>query len=72
MKKITNEAPRLYLFFLPMPMNEQALELGLERVREFNKSKKAMIYWVDEEDIEKIENLKADVRVKSLEKRIRL
>ena len=43
-------------------------KLGLERVREFNKSKKAMIYWVDEEDLEKIGNLKADVRVKPLER----
>jgi hypothetical protein len=68
MKKITNEGPRLYLFFLPMPLNEQALELGLERVREFNKSKKAMIYWVDEEDLDKIENLKDEVRIKPLER----
>ena len=62
LKKSANGVPRLYLFFLPMPMNEQALELGLERVREFNKSKKAVIYWVDEEDIGKLENLKADVQ----------
>ena len=26
LKKSTNGAPRLYLFFLPMPMNEQVLE----------------------------------------------
>jgi hypothetical protein len=63
-----NGAPRLYLFFLPMPMNAQALQLGLERVREFNQSKKAVIYWVDEEDIGIIENLKADTRAKLLER----
>ena len=51
--KSINGAPRLYLFFLPIPMNDQALELCLERVREFNKSKKAVIYWVDEEDLGK-------------------
>ena len=66
--KSTNGTPRLYLFFLPMPMNEKALEFGLERVREFNKSKKALIYWVDEEDLGMIKNLKADVRIKPLEK----
>jgi hypothetical protein len=61
-------APRLYLFFLPMPMNAQALQLGLERVREFNKSRKAAIYWVDEEDIGMVENLMTAMRARPLER----
>jgi hypothetical protein len=64
----TNGEPRLYLFFLPMPVNEHALHLSLERVREFNKSKKAVIYWVDEEDIGKLENLGGDVRAVPLDR----
>ena len=66
--KSISGAPRLQLFFLPMPMDERALAMGLERVREFNKSKKAVVYWVDEEDLGRIGNLKAEVRVKPLER----
>jgi hypothetical protein len=66
--KSIDGAPRLHLFFLPIPMSEKALKHGLERAREFNKSRKAVIYWVDEEDLGQIENLKAEVRVKPLER----
>jgi hypothetical protein len=64
----TRGEPRLHLFFLPMPMNEHVLNLGLERVREFNKSRKAVIYWVDEEDIGKLKNLEGDVNIIPLER----
>jgi hypothetical protein len=63
-----NREPILYLYFLPMPMNEHALNLCLERVRAYNNSKKAVIYRVDEKDIGKLENLEADVRTIPLEK----
>jgi hypothetical protein len=66
--KATNGAPRLYLFFLPMPMNEQVLYLSLERVREFNRSKKAIIYRVDEEDLGKLKNLGGHVHIVPLER----
>jgi hypothetical protein len=61
-----NEAPKLCLYFLPMPMNEHVLNICLERVRTFNNSKRAVIYRVDEEDIGKIENLEADVHATPL------
>jgi hypothetical protein len=63
-----NKTPKLYLFFLPIPMNEHALNLCLERVRAFNNSKRAVIYWVDEEEIGKLENLEGDMRAIPLEK----
>jgi len=42
--------------------------LAWSGVREFNKSKKAVIYWVDEEDIGKLSNLGGDVRAVPLER----
>jgi hypothetical protein len=67
-RKLPNRDPKLHLFFLPMPMNEQALNLCLERVRAFNNSKRAVIYWVDEVDIGKLENMNAEVQAFPLEK----
>ena len=64
----TGRNPKLNLYFLPMPMQESVLKLCLERVREFNSSKRAEIYRVDEQDIEKLEYLKADIKTFSLEK----
>lgn len=43
--------PYLRLAFLPMPLGRKALTGALARVRDFNRSKKAEIYWVDEENI---------------------
>ena len=63
-----NKEPKLYLFFLPIPMNEQALNFCLERVRSFNNSKRAVIWWVDEEDIGKLEYMGSDFRAIPLER----
>ena len=64
-----NKAPKLYLYFLPMPMNENALKLCLERVRAFNNSQRAEIYRVDEQDIGKLESLgAADMQTFPLER----
>jgi hypothetical protein len=68
LKTETRGAPRLYLFFLPIPLNTKALDLGLERVREFNKSKRAVIFWVDEEDIGNLEIPGSDVRFTPLDR----
>lgn len=57
-----DRAPKLYLYFLPMPMNEHALKLCLERVRDFNNNKRAEIYWVDEEDIGMLQYLEPNSR----------
>lgn len=43
--------PRLHLFFLPMPMNLAVLKSCLDRCRDFNKSKRAAVRMVDEEDL---------------------
>jgi len=63
-----NRDPKLYLYFLPMPMNENVLKLCLERVRTFNNTKRAVIYRVDEQDIEKLEHLGTDVKTFPLER----
>lgn len=43
--------PYLLLYFLPFPFNPDALRQALVRVREFNGNPRAVIYWVDEEDL---------------------
>mgnify|MGYP001596588478 FL=1 len=60
--RFEDKQPKLCLYFLPMPMNERVLKLCLERVREFNNSKRAFIYWVDEENVRMLGNLNASVR----------
>jgi hypothetical protein len=60
--------PQLCLYFLPMPMDERVLQECLERVRVFNSSKGALIYWVDEKDIGLLGNLGASVRANPLER----
>lgn len=66
--KQKDKEAKLCLFFLPIPMNNLALELCLERIRTFNKSKKAVVYWVDEEDISKLGDFGNAVRVIPLER----
>lgn len=59
---------RLYLYFLPIPMNPRALRLCLERVRTFNNHRRAGICWVDEEDLGMLQKLDARVQIIPLEK----
>ncbi len=42
---------KLFLYFLPMPINMSALRRAVERVQNFNATKNAVIYWVDAEDL---------------------
>jgi len=60
--KFEGKQLKLRLCFLPMPMNERVLKECLERVREYNNNKRAVICWVDEEDIRMLGNLNASVR----------
>jgi hypothetical protein len=50
-----DDAQRLYLYFLPMPMSEAAWRHAVQRVRDFNGRRKAVVYWVDGEDIGRFE-----------------
>lgn len=54
--------PYLVLFFLPFPMQIGVLKKCLERVREFNRQPRVVIYWVGEEDIGGLSLLWAEVR----------
>lgn len=49
--KHRGQTPSLCLYFLPLPMNGGVLRHCLERVRAFNGGGRAMIYWVDAEDV---------------------
>lgn len=60
--------PKLCLYFLPMPMNEGVLKQCLERVRDFNQGRRALIYWVDEEDIRGFEKLEGSARAVPLDR----
>lgn len=42
---------KLFLYFLPMPMSTSALRLAVQRVKDFNFSKNAVIFWVDAENL---------------------
>lgn len=47
----TATGSRLYLAFLPMPMNMEVLKRCLERIRSHNQSREAIIHRIDEEDL---------------------
>lgn len=49
-----NGTVKLQLYFLPMPMNEVVLNRCLERIRTFNRQKRAEICRVDEQDLENL------------------
>ena len=68
MQSRANMAPKLYLYFLPMPFDEKVLKLCMERVRSFNNSKRAEIYRVDEQDIDKLRHLGTEVRTFPLDR----
>lgn len=50
-RKVEDGTATLMLAFLPMPMNAQALQRCLERVRAHNRDRKATLCWVDEADL---------------------
>lgn len=62
LKRDEGGKPKLFLYFLPMPMNERVLKACLERVRDFNNARRAVIYWVDEEEIGVFEKLEGSAR----------
>jgi hypothetical protein len=62
-----NKDPKLFLYFLPMPMNEKVLKRCLDRVRAYNNTKKAEICRVDEQELAILESLGADIQAMPLE-----
>ena len=54
--------PELCLYFLPIPMNKRVLQACFERIRTFNNGKRAVVYWVDEEEMGTLGNLDGSVR----------